>query len=162
MALITKLDKILDMGLPSTVNEYLKSLYHDDSETVKRIYALTPPSFVRYDITDDIFAMEQTFVTKDRGDCFYESHRKYVDIQIIIGGIEQLELADIAKLTVDKSFDAEKDLVTYQDYHKSSKLVMQRFDAAVFYPDDAHLCVSRFDIPERVYKTVLKVPVAML
>lgn len=162
MALITKLDKVLDMGLPAGVNEYLKSLYDDGSDTVKRIYALSAPSFVRYDITDDIFAMEQTFVTKDRKDCFFESHRKYVDIQIVIGGTEQLELADISKLNVDKPFDAEKDLITYKDYHKANRLVLQRFDAAVFYPDDAHLCVSRFDAPEHVHKTVLKVPVSML
>lgn len=162
MALITKLDKILDMGLPDGAVDYLKSLYHDGSEAVKRIHSLTPPSFVRFDVTGDIFAMEQTFVTKDRADCFFESHRKYVDIQIIIGGTEQLELADISRLMVDKEYDAEKDLITYKDYGKACRLVLQRFDAAVFYPDDAHLCVSRFDIPERVYKTVLKVPAAML
>ena len=49
-------------------------------------------------ITDNIFALEQVFYTKDRKECFIESHKKYIDFQLILSGNEQMEYIDIDKL----------------------------------------------------------------
>lgn len=162
MAVITNLQKIRNFQLGDAVAAYLDELVNADSAAVKRIFALEAPSFVRHDITDNIFAIEQSFFTKDRENCFFESHRKFADIQIVLKGRERIELMNINDLSIDESYDAGKDLVTYKIGDTGHHLNMLGGSAAVFYPEDAHMCVVRAGAPERVYKTVLKVPVDML
>jgi YhcH/YjgK/YiaL family protein len=159
MAIITVLDKLIQGCTDETVKKYLLTLKDENSDTVRRIKAFKPATFEKFQITDDVFAIEQSFDTKDRTDCFFESHRSYVDIQIMLGGREQMELCRIEKLETDVPYDAEKDLIKYKITDNSSKLAFEKFDCAVYFPSDAHLCVAKYGEISTVYKTVLKVPV---
>jgi len=128
---------------------------------MQRIFALEAPSFIRFDIGDGVYAIEQTFYTKDRGECFFESHKKYVDVQIALSGNEYIELTNIRNLKTDKPYDAEKDLITYVLADNAHRLHMKSGECALFFHEDAHLCVEKVSEPERVFKTVLKVPAEM-
>lgn len=159
MAVITVLDELIKTCPDETIKNYLLTLKDETSETVRRIKAFKPATFEKFQITDDVFAIEQSFETKDREQCFFESHRSYVDIQIMLGGNEQMELCRIEKLETDVPYDAEKDLIKYKLTGSASKLAFGRYDCAVYFPSDAHLCVAKLDGVSTVYKTVLKVPV---
>ena len=89
---------------------------------------------------------------------FQRDYKKYVDFQLIISGVEQMEYVDIDKLIVKKPYEVSNDLIVYEPFDKTSKIVMERGDLAVYFPDDAHIGMPKYQNSSLVYKTVVKVP----
>ena len=139
--------------------EYLKSALDPSTEVHQRILDYPTGAFEKVAVSEDMFALEQVFVSKDREDCFIEAHKNYVDLQLIISGIEQMEHIDVDKLEVETAYDADKDLIIFKSYDKASKIVLQAGDLAIFFPDDAHIGMPKFETPSLVHKTVVKVPI---
>lgn len=156
---IFKLEKFLKDKELNLVFNYFKQAIDRDSEINKRIFNLSVGSFEKVNITDDIFVYEQVYYTKDRQDCFIESHKKYIDFQLVIRGNEQMEYLDIDKLTINNNYDFEKDLITYKLVDHTSKFLLQDNDLAIFFPDDAHIGLPMYKESELVYKIVVKFPV---
>lgn len=156
-----KLENFLKERKLDTVFEYFKAALNSSSAIHKRIFDLPAGAFEKMMITEDIFALEQVFYTKDRDECFIESHRKYIDFQLVLSGTEQMEYVDINKLEVNMDYNAEKDLMTYKLVNNTSKFLLQSEDLAIFFPDDAHIGLPKFEASERVYKTVIKLPIEL-
>lgn len=156
---IYKLEKFFKEKNLNIVFDYFKQAIDENSEVHKRIFSLPVGSFEKVNITNDIFALEQVFNTKYREDCFIESHKKYIDFQLILSGNEQMEYVDIDKLEVDQSYDEQKDLITYKLLDNTSKFLLQDNDLAIFFPDDAHIGLPKYKESELVYKTVIKFPI---
>ena len=89
--------------------------------------------------SDLAFAMEQAYLSRPRVDCFFESHQKYIDLQLIVAGEEIIEVADLSRMQVTAPFVEERDLVKYADTNRASPLRLRAGDAAVFFPEDAHM-----------------------
>lgn len=158
---IYKLENFLKDKNLDIVFDYFKQAIDNNSDIHKRIYDLPVGSFEKVNITDDIFALEQVFYTKDREECFIESHQKYIDFQLILSGNEQMEYVDIDKLQIDNEYDEEKDLITYELVDNTSKFLLQKNDLAIFFPDDGHIGLPKFIDKELVYKTVIKLPISL-
>jgi len=112
------------------------------------------------ELADGSFALEQVYHAKPRADVFLESHRKYIDVQVVVSGAERMEVIDISRLTVSQAYLAERDLIKYADLTVTSHLAMVAGNVAVFFPVDGHL--STLDPaagPVLVRKSVVKVPV---
>ena len=98
------------------------------------------------------------YFTKKENDKFWESHKKYLDIQIMINGTEKVAINDIRDMEV-KSFDEEKDL-TILEGDKAFDIIMKTGDVLVFFPNDVHkpeLNVSENDDSGNIRKIVTKV-----
>lgn len=158
---ISKVKEILCAEQYGQVFEYFSKALDKDSDVSKRIFSLPVGSFEKFQINDTIFAIEQVFYTKARENCFFESHRDYVDFQLILSGSEQMEYSEIDKLTVDMPFDPEKDLIKYEMPAVASKFVMERGDLAVYAPYDAHMGLGMCGESCLVHKTVIKFPVGL-
>jgi len=158
---IYKLEEFLKDKKLNIVFDYFKQALDIDSEIHKKIFSLPSGAFEKVNITDDIFALEQVFYTKNREDCFIESHKKYIDFQLILSGNEQMEYIDIDKLEVENSYDEQKDLITYKLVDNTSKFLLQDNDLSIFFPDDAHIGLPKYKESELVYKTVIKLPVEL-
>jgi len=163
MATVSNINEVFDF-LPNNetfdkIKTYLQNSLNPNTIEYKRIHDLPLGSFERFDLFDDIFAMEQTFNTKNRTDCFFESHKEHVDIQMIISGTEQMELTHIRNLTVKEPYNKQTDFIIYNLIDTSSKIVLQSKDIAVFYPNDAHMGIAKYKKEELIYKTVVKVPI---
>lgn len=104
------------------------------------------------------FALEQAYLAKPRADAFLESHRQYIDVQVVVAGEEIQEVVDIARLTVDAPYDAARDLIKYLDLRDTSLLSAREGLVAVFFPADGHISRA-IGSPLLVRKTVVKVPV---
>ena len=76
------------------------------------------------------------YFTKSENEKFWESHKKYLDVQIMINGTEKVAINDIRDMEV-KSFDEEKDL-TILEGDKAFDIVMKTGDVLVFFPNDVH------------------------
>lgn len=158
---IFKIESFLKIKNLDTVFAYFKQSLEFNSEINRRIFELPIGSFEKVNITDEIFALEQVFLSKDRKDCFIESHKKYVDFQLILSGREQMEYIDIEKLEINTSYNENKDLITYSLVDNTSKFVMEANDLAVFFPEDGHVGMPKYKDSSKVYKTVVKVPVTL-
>ncbi|RBQ32721.1 YhcH/YjgK/YiaL family protein [Arcobacter sp. FW59] len=157
---IYKLENFLNKKELKIVFNYFKEAINKNSEIHKRIFSLPIGSFEKVNITEDIFALEQVFYTKNRETCFIESHKRYIDFQLILSGSEQMEYIDIDKLEIENFYDEKKDLITYKLVDNTSKFLLQENDLAIFFPDDAHIGLPKFESSELVYKTVIKFPIS--
>lgn len=163
MAIIGNLNKIknfLNKKELDLIFNYFEEATNKNSDIYKRIFNLPIGSFEKVNLTDDIFALEQVFYTKNREDCFIESHKNYIDFQLILCGNEQMEYIDIDKLEIENFYDEKKDLITYKLVDNTSKFLLQEKDLAIFFPDDAHMGLPKFKTSELVYKTVIKLPIS--
>lgn len=155
-----KLEEFLNKKNLDIVFNYFKEAVNKNSDIHKRIFNLPVGSFEKVNITEDIFALEQVFYTKNRESCFIESHKKFIDFQLILSGNEQMEYVDIDKLKIENPYDEKKDLITYKLVDNTSKFLLQENDLAIFFPDDAHIGLPQFKDSELVYKTVIKLPIS--
>ncbi len=162
MAILTNIDNLEKFLKNEIVLNYLKSVDKIDSNDRKRIFTLPIGSFEKYDLGSGIFALEQSYITKDRSECFWETHRKYIDIQVHLDGIEQMEYVDFSKLKVKLDYNETKDLIVYEDIKDSNKIVMQPNDIAIYFPNDAHMGLPMYENQvSRVFKTVIKFPLEL-
>lgn len=139
--------------------DYLAEVFQPGSAAAKRLRALGIGETGRVELSGGAFALEQAYNSKVRADGFFESHRRYIDVQVVVEGEEVMELVDLARATVKQPYNPDRDLIVYADAAGSS-LRLGAGEAAVFFPADVHmpgLCVTCD--PVLVRKTVVKVPV---
>jgi YhcH/YjgK/YiaL family protein len=123
------------------------------------IYNLKENESIKEMITDDIFVIKQAYKTKNREDCFFESHKKYIDIQYMVKGDEIMDVASIEDLTALNPYDEERDFIKYSSKNGFSSLLIKEKELAIFYPEDAHQPCIKFDESKLIYKAVVKIPV---
>lgn len=137
---------------------YLEDLFRPESSAAKRLRGIAIGETQRIELAAGAFALEQVYRSKNRNEGFFESHRKYIDVQVIFEGVEEMELADLGRCTGKHPYDPQRDLLVYNDI-PGSRLLLSAGDAAVFFPTDVHmpgLCGALGSAVVR--KTVVKIP----
>lgn len=87
----------------------------------------------------------------------WESHKKFIDVFIPIEGSEIVYHNFMSNL-VEGEYDAEKDLIVSEGPH-ASKITIHPGDILILYPEDAHKPGIQVDVPQKMVKAVVKVPV---
>lgn len=105
-----------------------------------------------------LFSLTQEYETKPIQEGKLEAHKKYIDIQFIVGGEEFIGYAPLKNQTPAKPFDADKDIGFYDGEAWFTLLRKGMF--AVFFPQDAHLPGRYTEKPSQVKKIVLKIAVS--
>jgi biofilm protein TabA len=104
------------------------------------------------------YALVSEYQSKEKAQTRYESHKKYIDIQHIISGQEQMGITTADKVTVAEPYNAEKDIAffTYEggDYIKATPA-----NFLVFFPDDVHRPSIKVENNEPIKKIVVKIAV---
>jgi biofilm protein TabA len=85
---------------------------------------------------DNVFASVTEDPSKDFDKTNWESHRKYIDVQCIIEGVENMGVCPISKATVTKEYDEKKDVANYSA--KGKIYTGQPGTFFIFFPGDAH------------------------
>ena len=143
-----------------TAFDYVAGMLVPDSPGRRRIEGLAAGASEKIELPGGVFAIDQVYYTKPRAEGFFESHKKYIDVQVVVEGVEEMEVADISHLSVSEPYLAEKDLIKYADTGAASILRLGVGAAAVFYPTDGHMTTLQLaDGSKLVRKTVVKVPV---
>ncbi|MFZ5496695.1 MAG: YhcH/YjgK/YiaL family protein [Verrucomicrobiota bacterium] len=138
---------------------YVEEALRAGSAVHHRIRGMAAGTAERVELTAGSFAIDQVYEPKARPDGFFESHRKYIDVQVLVEGEELMEVEDIARLTVSQPYLEERDFIKYADTTAASVLRMRSGDMAVFFPEDGHMPSLRWRGAGLVRKTVVKVPV---
>lgn len=109
----------------------------------------------KYEIDqDDIFAIVQEYDTKEEKNCKLEGHKKYIDIQYMIKGVELMGVTTKKDQKIIE-VNEEKDYTFYEG--ETSLLKVGKGMFTIFFPDDLHRpCVKAGQIA-KVKKVVVKV-----
>ncbi len=111
---------------------------------------------------DDVAVTVSSYTTLLPEAHVWESHRRYIDIQILLDGEERIVVAPVSDaLRITMPYDEAKDAQLYAgDTQATATLHMTPGAFAIFFPHDAHGPNQAIgDSPTRVTKAVLKVPV---
>jgi YhcH/YjgK/YiaL family protein len=104
----------------------------------------------------ELFAMVSEYETKaPAADSLWEAHRRYLDIQYVVSGLEAIGYQYIANMEITKPYDETGDALFLRG--SGSRLVIGEGCFAIFWPQDAHQpCLSAHG-PQAVRKIVVKV-----
>lgn len=86
---------------------------------------------------EHLFVIVQEYFGKQKSDTLYESHKKYFDIQYVIGGEEIIGLATLDKVSVKEPYNEENDIAFY-DFDGGDYLKATPDNFFLFFPEDAH------------------------
>ena len=109
---------------------------------------------------DKVIVLVQSYETKTATVATYETHRKYIDIQLILEGQETCYYAPRGTLELSEAFNEEKDAGIYRNPAKgevSLPLILGVF--ALFFPQDAHKPSCDLDGKHTNRKIVVKIAV---
>jgi len=111
----------------------------------------------RYEIDGDrLFCMISKGPGRSRSEAKLEAHRKYIDIQYVIAGTDEMGWKPTADCKlIDTSYDAEKDIEFFKD-QPDSWTPVPAGSFVIFFPQDAHAPLVGSG---EIHKAVLKIAV---
>ncbi len=126
-------------------------------EGMAAVKQLTQYDVGRYEFDGGYF-MIQKGMTKPLTEGTFEAHRKYVDVQMIVEGSEEVAWHDIRDLKTAVPYNPEKDAERLTgDFAHVMRISAGMFYAA--YPHDGHKPVSHTAEQQNFTKIVMKLPV---
>jgi YhcH/YjgK/YiaL family protein len=113
---------------------------------------------------EDIFAIVMSYDTCSPETSLFESHQKYIDIQTTLLGTERFECSFTDTLSVQTTYDDEKDVQLYRRLTPGQTRIDVSSDTFVMlYPHDAHMASLMInDTCEHVKKVVVKIKTELL
>lgn len=144
------IDKIENISIyneiPQEVSNFLKSLTPDISTG-------------HYIIDGKAYANIDEYVTKPVSECKFEAHKKYIDIQMLLSGTEELDFIQTEGLKIAEEYDTNRDVMFFENpSQKPDYLILEPFKFAMIYPHEAHRPqMNIFDKSQKVKKVVVKI-----
>lgn len=147
------IDKLENLPMYFSLHPDMEKAY----EFLKAFYE-NPGELRRYDLNDQgLFVNAETYTTKPAEGREAEAHRKYVDLQFVVSGQEQIGIAPLETATPAGDFSEERDIGFYTcKYTQWAQLRSGWF--ALIWPHEAHLPCTQLGEACTVVKTVAKLP----
>ena len=101
---------------------------------------------------DKLYVTRFTYDTLPLEDTFFEAHKRYLDIHLMMEREERVDIASPQGLTL---FEHQGDFYAYQGEAEQS-LVLRPGSFLVVFPEDAHRIKIQVNGPETVSKVVFK------
>lgn len=107
---------------------------------------------------DRIFVNIVEYETKDEDQRFWEAHKKYLDIHLMLDGEEEIGLNFLKNMTVNDYVD-EDDFLS-MDGDKNSSVVLSKGDFLVCFPNDCHMTAIKVGDSQKMKKAIFKVKIS--
>lgn len=106
---------------------------------------------------EDVYLMRDSYQPKDIKECFFESHERYADLQMVLSGQEGFGYTNAAAdgIQVTQVYDAQKDMAKY-DVEAEFMYTLNKGSFAIVFPEDLHMPKIKMD-QEAVEKVVIKI-----
>ena len=88
---------------------------------------------------------------------FWEAHKDYLDIHLMLDGAEQIDLNFIQNMDV-KDYVPEEDFLPMEG-GKNGSVVLGKGDFLICYPSDAHRTAVAVDGSEKIKKAIFKLQI---
>lgn len=102
---------------------------------------------------DALYVTRFTYDTLPLEETFFEAHRRYLDIHLMMEGEERVDIASPQGLTL---FEQKGDFYAYRGQAEQT-LILRPGSFLVVFPEDAHRIKIQVDGPKTVSKVVFKV-----
>ena len=115
-------------------------------------------SIGRHQINKTDYANVETYSTKYHENCYFEAHKKFIDIQILLSGYERIDFTS-KNLQVREDYNADRDIVFFENPEYSTNTVcLENGYFAMFVPGEAHKPqMNLHKLPSEVKKVVVKI-----
>jgi YhcH/YjgK/YiaL family protein len=113
----------------------------------------------RYELDgSNLFVLVQAYDSIPKEEGKWECHRKYIDIQYIAEGIEQIGCNNIDKMKISTEYNPEKDIAFLSG--EGDYVTFSKGSYGIFFPEDAHMPkIAVNNIPGKVKKAVVKIKI---
>jgi YhcH/YjgK/YiaL family protein len=129
----------LDMALDHMIPAFLQEL----TETTQELDG------------KNVYATRFTYETLPAEETYFEAHRQYLDIHLMLSGSEKVEIGHPSELTC---FEHRDDFYAYRG-EGFARLTLKPGEFLVVFPGEAHRIKMQVDAPETVSKAVFKVKI---
>jgi YhcH/YjgK/YiaL family protein len=134
-----------------------------DDRLLERLQFLVETDFSsysagRYEGDKDWFFLINEYETKSVEECFFEAHKKYLDIQFIIEGKEKFAIDHIDRQDVKEEYDPNRDIMVLEG-NVDSIFTMYPGDVMILFPEDSHMPAIKVEEKDKIRKVVLKVAI---
>lgn len=114
----------------------------------------------RYELCAGTYAAVSEYEAKEPSVAKYEVHRKYIDIQYVAEGEEFIEMLPMSDFKEEQEYNEEKDIVFFKETPKGEKLLADKNQFFIFFPNEAHRPGIKIGNGGKVKKIVIKIPFA--
>ena len=104
---------------------------------------------------EDLFVNIVEYTTTDAESRFWEAHRQYLDVHVMLRGTEQIDIGFIENM--EQKEYVEKDDFLPLEGGKSGSVILRDGDFLICYPADGHRTAVAVDGPETIKKAIFKV-----
>ncbi len=112
----------------------------------------------RHEIQEsEVFALVQKYETKPRKLGVWEAHRRYIDVQYVVSGVEVIGHAHLPNLSVTKPYTDKEDILFAEG--DGNFLTVSAGMFVIFFSHDAHMPSLAAGTPGPAHKIVVKVRV---
>jgi len=105
----------------------------------------------------DVFGIVMSYDTAPASEKVFESHKKYLDVQVLLKGCERQDIVLAEELEPLVPYDAEKDMAKLKAPDRYASIFMEPGKFAVLYPHDIHRPNCDFEKKCSVRKICMKV-----
>ena len=113
----------------------------------------------RYELDgNNLFVLVQKYDTLPKDQGKWECHRKYIDIQYIAEGTEQIGFSNISNMMITTEYNPDKDVAFLSGV--GDVVTLHKGSYGIFFPEDAHQPkLALENKPGAVKKVVIKIKV---
>lgn len=107
---------------------------------------------------DNVFINKFSYICSPEKDCFFEGHRDYLDIHIVLSGEEFLGYSDESDLTPITEYDSVNDFIKYEG-PVSTYCKCAPGDFIITFPEDIHMpkiSINNSSVEKVVCKVLVK------
>lgn len=110
-----------------------------------------------YEISENAYANIDEYETRAESLCTFEAHKKYIDIQMVLSGKENLKYVNTDFLSIKEEYNEKQDVMFFNTAD-SDTVVLTPFKFAFVMPHEAHKPQVAFNSnPSKVKKVVVKI-----
>ncbi|MBE6022440.1 MAG: DUF386 domain-containing protein [Cellulosilyticum sp.] len=107
---------------------------------------------------DDIFVNVVEYTTTTIENRFWETHKTYIDIHVMLTGTEEIALNFLQNMTEKQPYSEKEDMLLLEG-SKNSSVCLKENDFLICFPEDAHCTGIQVSEPQKLKKAIFKIKV---
>ena len=145
--IVDKLSNIdLYTNIPDNIKEFIKNIDKDIE-------------LGRYELDNGAYDNVEQYLTKSVSEGKFESHKKYIDIQLLLSGSEKIYYNYDINLPQLEPYNENKDITFYEtEVSKSDYVTLDGTNFMLIFPHELHAPQIMAKTQQKVKKVVVKLP----
>ncbi|MDY3005770.1 YhcH/YjgK/YiaL family protein [Anaerococcus porci] len=106
---------------------------------------------------DRLFVNIVEYETKNKEDRFWEAHKDYLDLHLMLDGCEQIDLNFISNLELGEY--VKKDDYQALEGDNNSFVILNNEDFLICFPNDGHMTAIAYKKAQKIKKAIFKIKI---